>query len=80
MEVRHKPSDLVVAELGPVDHLDEEAVRDCVERLQDVHHYGYGSAMGLGLIGARDHLSSDGEQGQGSGMPLFEAVLGGASA
>ena len=65
---------------GVVDHLDEEVVRDSVERLRDVHRYGYSSARGLVLIEARDHPSTDGEQGQGGGMPLFEAVLGPASA
>ena len=30
-----------------MDHLDEEAVRDSVERLRDVHLYGYCSARGL---------------------------------
>ena len=51
-EVRYKPSNQVVAESGAVDHLDEEAVRDCVEHLRDVHHYGYGcvgtSTLGIG--------------------------------
>ena len=46
-----------------MDHLDEEVVRDVVERLQDVHLYGYGYARGLALIEARDHPSRDGEQG-----------------
>ena len=79
-EVRHEPSDQVVAELGAVDHLDEEAVRDGVERLRDVHRDGYGSVRGLALIEARDHTSRDGEQCRGDGVPRFEAVLGGASA
>ena len=39
-----QPSDQIVAESGAVDHLDEEAAGDGLERLQDVHHYGYGSA------------------------------------
>ena len=56
-----------------MDHLDEEAVGDGVERLRDVHSYGYGSARGLALIEARDHPSSDGEQGRCCGMPRFEA-------
>ena len=57
------------------------AVGDCVERLRDVHRYGYGSAMGLALIETRDHtLAEMGEQGQGGGMPRFEAMLGGSSA
>ena len=60
-EIRHKPSDQVVAEA--VDHLDEEEVRDCVEHLRDVQRYGYGSPRGLALIEARDHPSRDGEQG-----------------
>ena len=38
------------------------------------------SARGLALVEVRDHPSRDGEQGRGSGMPRFEAVLGGASA
>ena len=46
-EVCHKPSDQVVAESGAVDHLDEEEVRDDVERLRDVHLYGYDSARWL---------------------------------
>ena len=78
-EVHHKPSDQVVAESGVVDHVDEEAVRDCVDTL-NLHCYGYGSARGLALIEARDHPSRDGEQGRGGGMPLFEAMLGGVSA
>ena len=69
-----------MAESGAVEHLDEEALRDGVERLRDVHRYGYGSARGLPLVEARDHPSRDREQGRGGGMPLFEAVLGGASA
>ena len=51
----HEPSNQVVAESG--------AVGNCVERLQDVHSYGYGSARGLTLVKAREHPSSDGEQG-----------------
>ena len=78
VEVRHKPSDQVVAESGAVDHLDEVAVRDGVERIRDVHRYG--SARGLVLIEARDHPSRNEEQSRGGGMPRFEAVLGGASA
>ena len=61
-----------------MDHLDEEAVRDCVKLLRDVHCYC--SARGLALIEVRDHRSRDGEQGRGSGMPRFKAVLGEASA
>ena len=79
-EVRHKPPDQVVAESGAVDHLDEEAVGDGVERLRDFHRYGYGSARGLALVEARYHPSRDGEQVRGGGVPQFEAVLGGASA
>ena len=30
------------------------------------------------MVGARNHSSRDEEQGQGIGMPLFEAMLGGA--
>ena len=74
----HEPSIQVVTESGAVDHLDEEAVRDGVECLQDVHCYGYGSARVLSLVEARDHPSRDGELGRGGGMPRFEAVLGGA--
>ena len=80
LSCRGGPSVQVVAESGVVDHLDEEAVRDGVERLRDVHHYGYRSARGLALVEARDHTSRDREQGRGGGMPRFEAVLGEASA
>ena len=79
-EVRHEPSNQVVAVSGAMDHLDEEAVEDCVEHLQDVHRYGYGSVRGLTLVKARDHPSRDGEQGRGGGVSRFEAMLGGASA
>ena len=79
-EVRHEPSNQVVAESGAVDHLDEEGVRDCVECFRDVHHYGYGSARGLTFVKAWDHPSRDRELGRGGGMPRFEAVLWGASA
>ena len=79
-EVRHKPSGQFVAESEAVDHLDEETVRDGVERLRDVHCYGYGSARGFVLVEARDHPSRDGEQGRVGGMPRLEAVLRGASA
>ena len=68
-----------MTESGEVDHLDEEAVRDCVEHLRDVHRYGYGSARGLALVEARDHRSRDGKQCRGGGVPRFEAMLGGAS-
>ena len=61
-EVRHEPSGQVVAESGAMDDLNEEAVRDCIECLRDVHRYCYGSAMGLALVEARDHTSRDGEQ------------------
>ena len=78
-EVHHEPSDQIVTESGAVDHFDEEAVGDGVKCLRDVHSYG--SAWGLALIEARDHHPSrDGEQGRGGGVPLFETVLGGASA
>ena len=74
-----KPSDQVVAELGVMDRVDEEAVGEGVERLRELHRYGYGSAWGLALIEAKDYPIRDGEQGRGGGMPRFEAVLGGAS-
>ena len=54
-EVRHEPSNQVVTESG--------AVGNCVERLRDVHSNGYGLARGLTLVKAREHPSSDGEQG-----------------
>ena len=69
-----------MAESGAVDHLDQEAVGDGVERLRDVYWYGYGFARGLSSIEARVHPTRYGEQGRGGGMPRFEAVLGGASA
>ena len=69
-----------MAESGAVDHLDEEAAGDGVERIRDVHRYSYGSARGLAFVKARDHTSRDREQGRGGGVPRFEAVLGEASA
>ena len=78
-EVCHKPPNQIGLELGAVDHLDKEAVRDRVERLRDVHRYCYWSARGLTLVEARDHPSRNREQGRSGGLPLFEAVLGGAS-
>ena len=63
-----------------MDHLDEEASRNIVDSLRDVHRYGYDSAGGLALVEARDHPSKNGEQAQGGGVPRFEAVLGGACA
>ena len=80
MEVRHKPTDKVVAESGVEDHIDEEAVGDSVEYLRDVHRYGYGSTRGIVFIEAKDYPNRDGEQGWGGGMPRFEAMLWGASA
>ena len=60
-EVHHEPSNQVMAESGEMDHLNEEAVRDCVEWLRDIHRYGYGSARWLTLVKARDHPSRDRE-------------------
>ena len=60
-------------ESGAVDHLDKEAVRDCVKRLRDVHCYDYCPARGLMLVEA-----SKWEQGWGGRVPRFEAVMGGA--
>ena len=43
--------------------------------------YGYCSASHMAilltLVGARNHPSRNGEQGRGSEVPKFEAVLGG---
>ena len=75
----HEPSNQIVAESGAVDHLDEKVVGDCVKRLRDVCRYGFGSAIGLTLVKARDHPIRDGELGQGSGVPRFKAELGQAS-
>ena len=61
-------------------HLDEEAVRNRVERIRNIHHYGYSSARRLTFIEARDHISRNWEQGQGGGVPRFKAVLGEAYA
>ena len=61
---------------GAVDHLNNEVVRDYVERLRDVHSYGCFSARGLTMVKARNHPSRNGEQGRGSGVPRFEEVLG----
>ena len=36
-EVCHKPSNQIVWKSGAVDHLDVEAVKDCVKRLRDAH-------------------------------------------
>ena len=41
-----------------MDHLNEETVRDSIERLQDVHRYG--SGRGLALVEAKNHPSRDG--------------------
>ena len=56
-----------------MDHLDNEAVRDCVKRLRDVHCYDFCPARGLTLVEA-----SKWEQGRDGGVLWFEAVLGGA--
>ena len=79
-EVRREPSKQVVTESGAVDQLDKEAVGDGVERLRDVHRYGYGPARGLLLVKPREHPSRDREQGLDGGVSRFKAVLGGASA
>ena len=78
-DLRHKPSDQIVEESRAVDHLDDEAVGDDVKRLREVFRYFFGSARGLALIEARNHPCRDWEQGRGSGMPQFVAMLGGAS-
>ena len=67
-----QPLQQIVSGPEAVDHLDEEAVRDRIEHLRDVHRYVYCSARGLTLVEA----SRNGEQGQGCGVPRFEAVLG----
>ena len=72
-EVCYKPSNQIVSELGAVDYRDEEAVRDSIERLRDVHRYGFCSAMGLTLVETRDHPSRNGEQSRGGGVPRLEA-------
>ena len=79
-QVCHEPSNQVVTESEALDHLYKEAEGDSVERLRDVHHYGYGSARGLPFVKPRDHPSRDREQGRGRGVSRFEAVLEGASA
>ena len=76
-EVCHEPPHQIVSESGAVDHLDDEAVRYCVECLRDVHRYGYCSARGLTLVEARDHPNRNGEHGRGGGVPRFDGVLGG---
>ena len=73
-EVLHKPPHHFLSESGAVDLLDEDAVRNGVERLWDVYLYGYGSARWLALVEARDHPSRNEEQGRGGGVPRFEAV------
>ena len=76
-EVRHEPTDQVVAESGAVDLFDEEAVSNA---------YEMSTAMamvllrGLRLLKPETNPSRDGEQGRGGGMPRFEAVLGGSIA
>ena len=40
-EVCLKPPHQIVMESRAVDRLDKEAVKDCVERLRDVHRHGY---------------------------------------
>ena len=62
-EVSHEPPHQIVSESRGVDHLNEEAVRNRVERLRDAHRYGYSSARGLTLIETRDYPSRYGEQG-----------------
>ena len=71
-EVRHKPSCHVVSESEAVDHLDEEVVRNGVERLRDVHCYG--SARGLALVEARDHPSRT--RWTGGGPALVSSLPG----
>ena len=65
-KVHHEPSNQVVAESGAMDHLNEEAVRDSIERLQDVHCFG--SGRGLALVEATNHPSRDGDLAQSSLM------------
>ena len=68
--VCHEPPHQIEPKSGVVDNLDEEAVRNCVERLRDVHRYGYSYARGLTLIEARDYPSRNGAQGRGGGVPI----------
>ena len=59
-ELSHNPSNQIVLESGSVDHLNEEAVGNGVERILDVHRYGDCSARGLLLVKARDYPSRNG--------------------
>ena len=52
-------------------------MRDRIKHLRDVHHYGDCFTRVLTLVETRDLPSRNGEQGQGGGVPRFEAVLGG---
>ena len=61
-----------------VDHIDEEAVGDLVERLRDIHSGADYSSWGIPLVEACNHLNRDREQVRGDGVPRFEAMLGGA--
>ena len=79
-EVCHQPYNQIVSELGAVDHLSREVVWHRVKNIRHVDLYGYCSATGFALVEKRDHPSRNWEQGRGAGVPLFEAVLGGASA
>ena len=40
-----QPSNKIMSGLGAVDHLDEEAVGDCVKRLWDVHRRSSGNGL-----------------------------------
>ena len=66
---------LVVLELGEEDHLDEEAVRNRVKCLRDVHHGDDCSAGRLSLVVACKHPNRDREQGQGGEVSQFKALL-----
>ena len=61
-DVCHKPPHQIVTESGAVDHLDKEEVRDRLERIRDIHRYGYCSARKLTLDEARKHPSRNGSQ------------------
>ena len=67
-----------MSESGAVDPLKKEAMGKRVECIGDVHRYGGCSVTRLALVKVRDHNSRNRKQGRGGGVPLFEAVLGGA--
>ena len=63
-DISHEPSDHVVSELGEVDHFDEEAMKNNIERLRDVHCGGDCSVLGFSLVEACKYQNRDSEQGR----------------